>query len=162
MNSEEPVDYCPYRQNLDWSHVQTQDFSNVKYFQASDSELENDGDVYANGVTYSSQPAPTSGKKSKKKTKKDKKAAQYTYDEPPFAPPDIPAPEPSQDTGVAEDEWPTAPPKKDKKKKKKSKKEETAAASPPPLHPLRPQNQSPNPNLSPSSTLSLLRRKRPL
>lgn len=40
MNSD-PVDFCPYRANLDWSNVQTQDFSKVKYFEASDSELEN-------------------------------------------------------------------------------------------------------------------------
>lgn len=42
MNSnEDPVDYCPYRANVGWGQVQTQDFSKVNYFQASDDELRN-------------------------------------------------------------------------------------------------------------------------
>lgn len=36
------VTYCPYRTNIDYLNVQFSDFSNVQYFQASDSEEEED------------------------------------------------------------------------------------------------------------------------
>ncbi|KAJ3951331.1 hypothetical protein N0V92_012268, partial [Colletotrichum tropicale] len=128
MNSnEDPVDYCPYRANVGWGQVQTQDFSKVNYFQASDDELRNDDDVFANGQVYPAQPQASSSSKKKKKSKKDKKAAAAPpapaiYDEAP-TPPEYAAPETPQETVFADEEW--APiTKAKKKKKKKGQKEE--------------------------------------
>jgi hypothetical protein len=38
MSFTPAVAYCPYRTNIDIANVQFSDFSNVQYFQASDSE----------------------------------------------------------------------------------------------------------------------------
>lgn len=46
------VAYCPYRANIDYSTVQFADFSNVRYFEPSDSEEEDELDDERNCEYY--------------------------------------------------------------------------------------------------------------
>lgn len=52
MSSGPGVDFCPYRTHIDWDNVQVADFSQVQYFQPSDSEeerLEEQGECFLSG-----------------------------------------------------------------------------------------------------------------
>ena len=47
MSSRRGIDVCPYRANIDYSHVQYSNFSQVQFYEPSESEVDEDN---ANGV----------------------------------------------------------------------------------------------------------------
>ncbi|KAG7116152.1 hypothetical protein HYQ44_007305 [Verticillium longisporum] len=154
MEPQDEVQYCPYRTSAGYGEVNTADYSNVRYYEFSESENDNQQNYEGegpHGQRATQQPPPTLTSSSKKAKKKSKKAR---------APSPLPSPPndalaPTQDIVDPDEEWGSPP----KSKKKSKKTQQTPAPALPVEEPTAPEPTTIDAEEEPMSTTKSKKKK---
>ncbi|PNH44976.1 hypothetical protein VD0004_g2831 [Verticillium dahliae] len=154
MEPQDEVQYCPYRTSAGYGEVNTADYSNVRYYEFSESENDNQQnyeDEGPHGPRATQQPPPTLTSSSKKAKKKSKKARAPS----PLPSPPNDAPAPTQDIVDPDEEWGSQP----KSKKKSKKTQQTPAPALPVEEPTAPEPTTIDAEEEPVSTTKSKKKK---